>query len=430
MQNFAKLPKECDFVCISDWDDQLYQEALSWVDDSKRAALISDRKRDIDDPRVQIYFADSLLQQKIMMRQIAWSAVTKKMHVIGNSSFEEELKLYHLAAFTTLSEAADYWTCPMKNARLNGTFSPKRGLGLKGAFRGIPALIVGAGPSLLENGHMIEKFQNKALIFAAGTALNVIETEPHFGGFLDPRAPYRQFKMHPFSELPFCYQSRMNPDHFHLLHGERLCFPDSSCGAINWIQGEEEVFDGGWTVGNFLTEIAILMGCSPIFFIGMDFCYEKGQKYAKIEGVLSAEMIQEGDFFTQRDWLMAAKWTEEREAHMFDMSRGLLKMPKIEPHAALKMCKTQENLRAFVHQQMQNLPLKKKDRWEEWDASFLRCQQQKQIEGEIVYQKLLEPLWKIWMPIFDQKGQDLKLHQKLFFERVLKEHEAIVLQKR
>ncbi len=425
-----KLPKEFDFICIAEWDDELYQEALLWVDDSKSVAILSREKRESADPRVQIYYVESLFQKRILAKKIAWSAVMKKMHVIGEGPFKEELEMQHLLAFTTLSEAADYWTLPMKNAKMNDA-PHKRGIELKGAFQNIPALIVGAGPSLERNGHLIRQFEDKALIFAGGTALNLIDTEPHFAASIDAIAPHEQFKMHPFSKTPFCYQSRLNPDNFSTMCGEKLLFPDSSCAAINWIQGEEGFdagFSAGWTVGNFLTEIAILMGCSPIFLIGMDLCYENGRKYAKIESDLPSGLIQVEDVLTQKDWLMAARWTEEKGGEMFDLSQGMLKLPKMKPEEALKMCKLQKDLRSLVQDQIQKLPAQNKSRWNEWEASFQRCKENENIEEEIVYQKLLAPLWQIWMPIFDNEGQDLLLHQKLFFQRVLEEHEAVVLQ--
>lgn len=426
-----KCPEDSEFVCSLRWDEELYREALLWVDEKKRAAFISDQEKQSADPRIAIYPLESPLQLAGIARKIAWSAVFRKLHVIGTGWMKEELQRCHLAAHLILSEAADYWVGAMKNAKANdGPY--RRGIALKGVFKDVPALIVGAGPSLETNGHLIKAFENKALILAGGSALNAIEVEPHFAASIDQEAPYQQFKAHPFSETPFCYQARMNADNFVLVHAEKILFPDSSCEAINWIY-REEVFDGGWTVGNFLTAVAMHMGCSPIFFVGMDLCYKQGRKYAKIEADLPEGLIQVGDTVTQKDWWMAAQWIEEKAKgrQFIDASEGILNLPKMRLETVLEKCFCEWDLRRAVHEAIQKLPLVKKNRWGEWDASLRRCQKTlEQLEREIVYEKLLKPLWNIWRPIFEREAGELKLHQKLFFQKVLEEHGTFILSKR
>ena len=426
-----KFPKDFEFVCVTEWDEDLYLEALSWVDETKRVAILSSEERESRDPRVKIYLFETPLQEEVVAKQIGWSAVFKKLHIIGSGAIRLGIEKYHLAAHSILSEAADYWVGAMKNARANEAHQ-YRGMDLKGTFANIPAIIVGAGPSLEKNGHLLKEFEERALIFAGGSALNTIDIEPHLGASIDPIAPYRQFKAQPFSQIPFCYQSRMNPDNFSLLHGEKILFPDSSVPAINWIEGQE-MFDGGWTVGNFLTQVAQLMGCSPILFIGMDLCYENGRKYAKMETDLPDGLIEVRGVLTQKDWLMAAEWTEKQNGKMFDMSSGMLRLPKISIDEALALCEKKENLRSQLHEKIQKLPKNEGGRWGEWDTSLSRCKNNfAEIEREVVYQKLLMPLWQIWRPVFEREidHRNLMLHQKLFFQKVIEEHETFVLPKR
>ncbi len=425
-----KCPKDSDFICALQWNDSFYQEALLWVDGEKRVAILSDEERVSGDPRIKIYVVETPLQVAGILRKIAWSAVFRKLHIIGEGALKEELEKCHLAAHLILSEAADYWVLALKNARANEQ-PYRRGMSLKGAFKGVPALIVGAGPSLEKNRHLLKEFEKRALIFAGGSALNVIDVEPHFAASIDAEAPYRQFKMHPFSETPFCYQSRMNRDNFSLVHGEKLLFPDSSSEAINWVH-EEERFDGGWTVGNFLTAVAVHLGCSPIIFVGMDLCYEKGRKYAQIEADLPEGLIEARGAITQKDWLMSAQWTEElaKGRHFFNATEGgILQLPKEPLSESLKRCTEERNLRKWVHEAIQKLPIRTASKkWEEWDLSLRNCKKDiANMEDEIVYQKLLSPLWEIWRPIFEREvegdpNQKIEFHQKLFFQTVLEEH--------
>ncbi len=427
-----KFPEDSEFVCVTSWDEALYQEALSWVDGDRRVAIVSDVERESSDARVKIYCLDSPLQIEGMARKIAWSAVLRKMSVVGDGHFREELERCHLAAHLILSEAADYWVGAMKNARANdGPY--RRGMALKGGFVGIPALIVGAGPCLEKNRHLLREFEKKALIFAGGSALNAIDVEPHFGASVDAEAPYRQFKMQPFSEVPFCYQSRMNQDNFSLVHGEKLLFPDSSSRAINWLH-DEESFDGGWTVGNFLTAIAVHMGCSPIYFVGMDLCYENGRKYAQIHGDVPDGLVEARGQITQRDWLMSAMWTEgmaNGREFINATEGGILELPEMKLEEVLTLCSKEWDLRSRVHNAIQKLPVAAGAKWKEWDASLRMCKKKiDNVADEVVYQKLLFPLWQIWSPIFEREGGDLELHRKLFFQKVLEEHGSFVLPKR
>lgn len=430
------FPKDSEFVCVIGWDEDLYREALSWVDELRRVAFVTEEERESEDLRVKIYALESPLQLGAVARKIAWSAVMRKMWVMGEGEFKKELEKSHIAAHLILSEAADYWLGAMKNARANGG-SYRRGMALKGAFEGVPAIIVGAGPSLERNGYLLKAFEEKALIFAGGSALNVIDIEPHFGGSIDAEAPYRQFKMQPFAEVPFCYQARMNLDNFKLVHGERLLFPDSSSEAINWITGEE-MFDGGWTVGNFMTAVAVLLGCSPIIFVGMDLCYEKGKKYAQIQADVPEGLIQVGDCMTQRDWLMAARWTEElgKGRNFINATEGgILELPVEKLSKILEKCSGNWNLRKRVHDAIQKLP-RTHERWDSWDESLRRCKKNiENLDGEVVYQKLLFPLWQIWRPIFEREveidpKQKLELHRKVFFQTVIEEHGSIGLPER
>lgn len=396
-------PKNCEFLCILAWDEGLYQKALSWVNEERRVAIVSDEPRVSRDPRVKIYVAETSLQWPKIAREIAWWAVMKKLAVVGEGPLKEEIERCHLAADLILSEAADGWLLPMKNALANKR-PYRRGMALQGAFTGIPAIVVGAGPSLEKNGHLLKEFEKRALIFAGGTALNLIGTEPHFAGAMDAQNSLRG---HRFPHVPFCYQSRMHPDNFSFIEGERLLFPDSSCEALNWIHGEQP-FQSGWTVGNFLTAVAVHFGCSPIYFVGMDFCHQKGRKYAGMEEAGTS----------QRDWKMAAEWTEEMaKGRQFINATegGILRLPKMKLSEV--RCAQERDLRGEVQAAMAKLPVVSAEkRWGEWKK-----------REEVVYQKLLLPLWEIWRPVFEREGGHLGLHQRLFFERILEEHAEEIL---
>ncbi|HSX10179.1 MAG TPA: 6-hydroxymethylpterin diphosphokinase MptE-like protein [Chlamydiales bacterium] len=424
------FPEESEFICVYGWDEALYREALSWVEGDRRVVFVSEEEKKSDDLRVKIYPLESELQIEPLAKKIAWSAVLRKMTVVmakEGARFREELEKCHLAAGLILSEAADWGVAVLKNGRANASPS-RRGMALKGAFAGVPAIVVGAGPSLAKNGHLLRAFEDRALILAGGSALNAIDVEPHFAAAVDPAAPYRQFKMQPFSETPFCYQSRMSAENFSLVHGPKILFPDSSSAALNWIYGEE-AFESGWTVGNFLTKVALHMGCDPVVLVGMDFCYTDDRKYAEVETAHAEGLVRWGDVWTQRDWLMAARWTEAQKGPLINATEGgILSLPKSRLETVLEQCVKKWDLRQKVHETIQKLPLVSSGRWAEWDASLHRCKKKiYQVEEEVVYQMLLDPLWQVWRPIFEREAevdpqQDMEMHKISFYSQVLEEH--------
>ena len=218
----------------------------------------------------------------------------------------------------------------------------------------------------------------------------------------------------------------MDAEIFSDIKGEKILFPDSSLDAINWLYGEEEKFDGGWTVGNFLTQIAVFLGCSPILFVGMDFAYEKGKKYSGVEGEAEVELIEVGGKLTQRDWLMAALWTQEKakDREFYSLSEGILGLHRFETTLP-----KQKYLKERIKEVISQLKPQEPNRFQEWDASLRRCKKMIDfLDLEIVYQVLLEPLWQIWKPIFEREieldpNQKIGEHMRLFFQNVLSEYE-------
>ncbi len=424
------FPKDSEVVCVYGWDEALYQEALHWAEGDLRVVFVCHEKKCSTNPRVAIYVLHSPLQIEPFAKEIAWSFVMRKMAFIPLEEctlFQEALKRHHLAAGLLLSEVADWGVTALRNARANQV-EHRLGMDLKGAFSGIPALIIGAGPSLRGQSPLIKEFERRALIFASSSALDALDVEPHFAGAIDSTAP--PWKRRLDSQTPFCYQSRMNPNNLAFVDGPKLLFPDSSSSAINWLQGEEVLFDGGWTVGNFLTAVAQHMGCDPIVFVGMDFCYVQQKKYANGDPQEMAHLVQNGPFLTQRDWIMAADWMQQLPGRLIDTSfDGMLALPKRDLLSVLRECTVEWDLRQKVQTTIARLPkLQSETRWPEWEESLQRCQHHADdLEQEPAYQHLLLPLWTVWRPVFAREvavdpKQTLSMHQRVFFQQVLQEH--------
>lgn len=164
------------------------------------------------------------------------------------------------------------------------------GNALFGRFKGVPAIICGAGPSLQKQIHLLNQLKSKALIFAGGSSLNALTYQniaPHFGAGIDPNPTQLQRLQTSKSEgVPFFYRSRMLHDAFKLISGPTLYI--SGTGGYDVADYYEEKFgleadflDEGHNVVNFCTEIAYRMGCNPIIYIGMDLAFTNLKPYSE-----------------------------------------------------------------------------------------------------------------------------------------------------
>lgn len=428
----------CSFGLSSD----LYQERKSWLDEDPQNRLIFVEDREIEQPtqlledsRVRFYSIESPLQVEKFANKIAWEAVFLPLQIVNQSGsplfdvFKQALEFKHTAALLQLSDAAD-WGCSLASHAKKNLARPFRSiLDLKNAFQDIPAIVVGAGPSLEKNGHLLASFQSKAILFAGGHALEKIPCRPHFGALIDKVRPLASL---PFPDVPLCFQARMHPDNFVLSEGEALLAPDSHFSFLNFLSGDRELFDGGWTVGNFSAALAVYFGCHPIVSVGMDYCYRKGKKYAFDQSLSVEGLIQVEDRFgntvgAQSDWVMAISWMEDLakrhpDKTFLNATEGGMKFwpsCRLDELDFPDLPKIQETIDFAIAK----LKIRPPPRIEEWKEMLLT-------RNEDLDDQLLLPLWKIWEPIFAREmdrnhlsfEEKMKLHKMIFLDQVTQEH--------
>lgn len=205
-----------------------------------------------------------------------------------------------------------------------------------GKFKGVPAIICGAGPSLEKNAHLLKELGDRALIFAGGSAMNALNAKgiiPHFGAGVDPNAmQYDRLASNTAYEVPYFYRNRMFWKAFDHIHGPRLYISGAGGYEVSKYFDEafgieEEEIDEGHNVVNFCVEIATRMGCSPIIFAGVDLAFTEKQAYASgivaernMENFASENFedkpIERTDIFgkpidTLWKWVAESDWTGE-----------------------------------------------------------------------------------------------------------------------
>jgi hypothetical protein len=347
---------------------------------------------------------------------------------------------------------------------------------LRGAFSKIPAIICGAGPSLLPHLPLLKKLKNNALIFSGGSSLNVLSAHSipfHFAASVDKEAPYERFKMQTSIEIPFFYQNQLSSLNFSLVHAPLIRVEGYSLLPLEkWLEERlgfsDHFFEGGWTVATFLLSLAAFLGCDPIIMAGMDFSFHQ-DPYAPgvvVEKTTKRELLSVKDrkgkgVWTQRDWLLARNWIEDfakknSQVTLIDANRGLSfeGVKKSSFSQAVKKLKKSWDLTSIVHGAITRAPssfLQKKELlplFRELAESFQQVERilEKEIERgkeiesfsfeeiaedlkeEMSYRLLLDPLWKIWSPLFERNAslQQLSLHRLLFLKRVAKEHREML----
>lgn len=341
-----------------------YQAAKAWLeaDPNRRLVFLEDDPAVIrrlfetplgteivQDGQVVLCYFESVEKSGFGLTELYWVAITMKIQISALRSYAkkkskvlEDLK-HRIAHDTTLNDAmiSEYMSYGLGFFRnfypnmlhLTGSYL---GNTLKDKFKDVPAIICGAGPSLEKQLPELEKLNDRALIFAGGSALNALNAaglQPHFGAGIDPNpTQYNRLASNQGFEVPFFYRNRMYHRAFKMIHGPRLYIAGSGGYDISeWFEEkfdiESQDLDEGFNVVNFCLEIARMLGCSPIILIGMDLAFTDMQAYTKgVEEnpeVTAEEILNKGDLdrnavlrediygqpiYTLWKWITEAAW--------------------------------------------------------------------------------------------------------------------------
>ncbi len=161
---------------------------------------------------------------------------------------------------------------------------------LKDRFKNIPAILVAGGPSLNLNIHLLEQIKGKAVIIAVDSTLPALvanRVSPDFLTAIDPYdLIYEKFadalpKIHGVSLITSAWVAPKVVKAFPSLE---IFWTFSGRNMENWMQemmGGSIPTGGAATVAHLNLVAAILMGCSPIIFIGQDLAYTGGESHAE-----------------------------------------------------------------------------------------------------------------------------------------------------
>lgn len=333
----------------------------------------------------------------------------------------------------------------------------KNGEFFAGKFKGIPAIICGAGPSLEESLERLKQMEDRALIFGGGSALGPLSKHHiplHFAAAIDPDPPSERFFNQTYFEVPLFYQNTVSSTLLSHHHGPKICMGESGCFELEKALVEDAnltFFNVGWNVSTFCVQLAVFLGCNPISLVGMDLCvYEEASYAAGVDGKDQRKnpielFDREGKkVFTRPDFLMAKKWLEalaknHPEITFINATQGGLELEGISDHP-LEVPKQSWDLRGKLHHILSEAPELRfpVDKLPVLDNSLRKTGeilenllqalkngektilQEIALEEEFFFQKHLRPLWEVWKDLLQSEEIILKM-ENVEFEKKLQE---------
>lgn len=173
---------------------------------------------------------------------------------------------------------------------------------LAGILQGVPAILVGGGPSLDRNVRLLKDYQDKAVILAVDSAVPALLENgitPHFVSTIDPddvifekMADYAGTSQS-FSLLCLGHVTTTIPKTFPARQ-VFWCYSQNPIDTWNRVSlGGEVVINDVQTVAHLNLLGALTMGCSPLIFIGQDLAYTGRQDHAAHTVLTSREQMEE-----------------------------------------------------------------------------------------------------------------------------------------
>lgn len=159
---------------------------------------------------------------------------------------------------------------------------------LKGAFSDVPAVIVGAGPSLAKNARMLKDLKGRVVIIAAITAYRTLVYE--YGVVPDFIIAAEKVDLpHYFTGTETDEQTRLilgeisHPEMFTRTVKEKFVFYNAYTGlsllqAKLW--GSDYFASIGGSVTTAALDMAIMFGCPSVIFLGQDLSFSEDRSHA------------------------------------------------------------------------------------------------------------------------------------------------------
>ncbi|MBP2636928.1 MAG: hypothetical protein H6Q72_2835 [Firmicutes bacterium] len=156
-------------------------------------------------------------------------------------------------------------------------------------FRGKPAIIVSAGPSLDKNIHLLKEAKDKALVVAVGSAISILHKEnikPHLRVALDQSPLAKEIFAGTYEDgVPLVYCNQLNFNILKNYSGPVIhTLLGNVAGLEDYLIKKAEVphcpVGSGFSVANVTANLLVKWKCNPIVFVGQDLAYTENRLHA------------------------------------------------------------------------------------------------------------------------------------------------------
>lgn len=186
------------------------------------------------------------------------------------------------------TKISDDWTKNMvRNQKYYYDSYPIKSL-FGGIYKDKPAIIVGGGPSLSKNIHLLKELQGSYLILATHTSYKRLIKEnivPDFVVAIDRIQPLLEEYLDTGFDVPLITVGICNPEILEYARSEMFFLKSTVDGFANVVNDEfdkelPDVFHAG-TVTGCMMSLALNIGCDPVVMIGQDLAFTDNLTHAK-----------------------------------------------------------------------------------------------------------------------------------------------------
>ncbi len=154
-------------------------------------------------------------------------------------------------------------------------------------YKGIPCVVVAAGPSLAKNIDLLKDIKGKGIIISVDTSFQILQAhdiDPDFVIAVDPQDINKKYfeNLKKSNAILVCEPS-ISPKIVRQYTGKKLML-GSLFHLVEWLEGMTETkgaIEIGGSVATAAYGLGVKLGCDPIVFIGLDLAYSRNQTHMK-----------------------------------------------------------------------------------------------------------------------------------------------------
>lgn len=269
-----------------------------------RVFILNYRKEDI-----KSFFSQNVkdveINNLLIVTYANYDKVYSKEYKEFSDEFMEFINNSIIGINTSLNFSKQFFKCFTRNINkiVDSTIINQ----LKDKFKGMPAIIVSAGPSLEKNIHLLKDIQDKFIIITGGRTLNTLldkGVKPDFVCSIDPgEASYKVIEKALESDVPLVFSEVSNYKMLEEYKGKKVFFKDIDFkDTTDKLLGLEiDCLWQGGSVAHVCISLGAYLGCDNIILIGQDLAYTNNKYHADSASISENSIIEDDTYILVDD---------------------------------------------------------------------------------------------------------------------------------